>query len=324
MKYNYSWIYTSKNILQTNNKQFPKHLYNMKRLSYFPAIILITLSACNASKEFDATGTFEATEIIVSSEANGKLLCLTVEEGSKLSKNSEVGLVDTVQLYLKKLQLQASMKSVDNQRPDIQKQIAATKEQIATARREKARVENLLKANAANQKQLDDWDSQLAVLQRQLEAQTSSLRNSTASLNEQSSSVAIQVAQVEDQLQKFHILSPIDGTVLAKYAEPGELASTGKPLFKIADIENIYLRAYITSTQLASVKLGDPVKVYADFGDDIRKEYPGKITWIADKAEFTPKTILTNDERANQVYAVKIAVRNDGTIKIGMYGEVKF
>lgn len=296
----------------------------MKFLNIFTIVVLATFMSCRSEKEFDATGTFEATEIIVSSEANGKLFYLNAEEGTRLIQGTEVGLVDTVQLFLKKLQLRASMKSVDNQRPDIQKQIAATKEQIATARRERTRVENLLKANAANQKQLDDWDSQLALLQRQLEAQISSLQNSTASLNEQSSSVAIQIAQIEDQLQKCHILAPIDGVVLAKYAEPGELASAGKPLFKIADMENIYLRAYITSAQLASVKLGDKVKVFADFGDGNKKEYEGTVTWIADEAEFTPKTILTDDERANQVYAVKIAVQNDGIIKLGMYGEVKF
>lgn len=296
----------------------------MKFLNIFTIVVLATFMSCRSEKEFDATGTFEAIEIIVSSEANGKLFYLNAEEGTRLIQGAEVGLVDTVQLFLKKLQLRASMKSVDNQRPDIQKQIAATKEQIATARRERTRVENLLKANAANQKQLDDWDSQLALLQRQLDAQISSLQNSTASLNEQSSSVAIQIAQIEDQLQKCHILAPIDGVVLAKYAEPGELASAGKPLFKIADMENIYLRAYITSAQLASVKLGDKVKVFADFGDGNKKEYEGTVTWIADEAEFTPKTILTDDERANQVYAVKIAVQNDGIIKLGMYGEVKF
>lgn len=296
----------------------------MKFLNISLLVLLATAVSCQSEKKSDATGTFEATEIIVSSEATGKLFYLDAEEGTRLTRGTEVGLVDTVQLFLKKLQLRASMKSVDNQRPDIQKQIAATREQIATARRERARVENLLKAGAANQKQLDDWDSQLTLLQRQLDAQISSLQNSTASLNEQSSSVAIQIAQIEDQLQKCHILAPIDGTVLAKYAEPGELATAGKPLFKIADVENIYLRAYITSTQLSSVKLGDKVKVFADFGAGNRKEYQGTVTWIADEAEFTPKTILTDDERANQVYAVKIAVRNGGIIKLGMYGEVKF
>lgn len=288
-------------------------------ISYF-----LILSACQPKADFDATGTFEATEIIVSSESNGKLIYLNTEEGTHLSKGEKVGLTDTIQLYLKKLQLKANMKSVDNQRPDIHKQIAVTKEQLATAQRERARVENLLKANAANHKQLDDWDSQIAVLQSQLDAQLSSLTNNIASLNEQSSSVAIQIAQIEDQLSKCHILSPIDGTVLAKYSEPGELASTGKPLFKIADIENIFLRAYVTSIQLEKVKLGNKAQVFADFGDNKRKEYQGTIAWIADEAEFTPKTILTKDERANQVYAVKIAVRNDGNIKLGMYGEVIF
>ena len=291
---------------------------------YFPFIILLSiLSACSDNSDFDATGTFEATEIIVSAESNGKLFRLDAEEGTHLTQGEKVGLIDTVQLYLKKLQLEATMKSVDKQRPDVRKQIAATKEQLSTARRERTRVENLLKANAANRKQLDDWDSQIAVLQSQLEAQISSLTNSTQSLNEQSSSVAIQILQTEDQLNKCHILSPINGTVLAKYAEPGELASTGKPLFKIADTENIFLRAYVTSSQLEEVKLGSQVKVFADFGNKNRKEYQGTVSWIADEAEFTPKTILTDDERANQVYAVKIAVKNDGFIA-GMYGEVRF
>lgn len=295
------------------------------KLFSLPLILFVALlSSCRSEKDFDATGTFEATEIIVSSEANGKLFYLHAEEGTRLKRGEEVGLVDTIQLYLKKLQLKASMKSVDNQRPDIRKQIAATKAQIATAQRERTRTENLILANAANRKQLDDWDSQIAVLNRQLEAQVSSLENSTASLNEQSSSVAIQVAQTEDLLDKCHIRAPINGTVLAKYAEPGEITGTGKPLFKIADMDHLYLRAYVTSTQLARVRLGGKATVYADFGDHNRKEYSGTVTWIADEAEFTPKTILTDDERANQVYAVKIAVRNDGILKLGMYGEVVF
>lgn len=296
----------------------------MKYLHYLTLTFTAIFSACHAESNFDATGTFEATEIIVSAETSGKLFYLNAEEGTRLKQGEEVGLTDTIQLYLHKLQLEASMKSVESQRPDIRKQIAATKEQIATAERERNRVENLLQVNAANRKQLDDWNSQLAVLRRQLDAQVSSLENNTASLNEQSSSVAIQAAQIADQLQKCHILSPISGTVLAKYAEPGELATPGKPLFKIADMENLFLRAYVTSTQLASVTLGQKVKVIADFGNEIGPEYEGKITWIADEAEFTPKTILTDDERANQVYAVKIAVRNDGKIKLGMYGKVKF
>lgn len=281
------------------------------------------LSACgNGTPDYDATGTFEATEVIVSAEAAGKLLQLEVEEGTRLKAGEAVGLVDTVQLYLKKLQLEASMKSVESQRPDLAKQIAATKQQITTAQREKKRVENLLVAGAANQKQLDDWDAQVTLLQRQLIAQESSLMKSTNSLTEQGNSVGIQVAQVEDQLSKCHIQSPIEGTVLAKYAEAGELASVGKPLFKVGEVDRMYLRAYVTSEQLSQVKLGDEVTVYSDYGNSEQKAYPGVVTWISDRSEFTPKTILTKNERANLVYAVKIAVKNDGSLKIGMYGGV--
>ena len=296
------------------------------KIKYVTGIVLaIGLMGCQRNTEdFDATGTFEATEVIVSAEASGKLIHFRADEGVQLTCGEEVGLIDTVQLHLQKMQLLANRKSVDTQRPDIGKQIAATRQQIAKAEQEKSRVERLLQSNAANRKQWDDWNAEIALLNKQLEAQLSTLQNSTASLNEQSASVAIQVAQVEDKLQKSRIVSPISGTVLAKYAEAGELASVGKPLFKIADVENMYLRAYITSKQLAEIKLGQQVTLYADFGDGERKPFEGTITWISDKAEFTPKTILTDDERANQVYAVKISFRNDGTAKIGMYGEVKF
>lgn len=296
------------------------------KIKYVTGIMLaIGLMGCQRNTEnFDATGTFEATEVIVSAEASGKLIHFRADEGVQLTCGEEVGLIDTVQLHLQKMQLLANRKSVDTQRPDIGKQIAATRQQIAKAEQEKSRVERLLQSNAANRKQWDDWNAEIALLNKQLEAQLSTLQKSTASLNEQSASVAIQVAQVEDKLQKSRIISPISGTVLAKYAEAGELASVGKPLFKIADVENMYLRAYITSKQLAEVKLGQQVTLYADFGDGERKTFEGTVTWISDKAEFTPKTILTDDERANQVYAIKIAFRNDGTAKIGMYGEVKF
>jgi HlyD family secretion protein len=281
----------------------------MKSLKLFPFLFL--LAACTGgAPKYDATGTFEATEVIVSAEASGKLLSFDIEEGTTLKDGQEVGIIDTVQLYLKKLQLEASVKSVEGQRPDILKQVAATQEQIVQARRERDRVSNLLRVGAANQKQLD--------------AQNSTLRNSDRSLTWQSSSVGIQVAQIEDQLRKCHITSPLTGTVLAKYAEAGELAAPGTPLFKMADMEQIYLRAYITSEQLAEIKLGQQVKVYADYGKEVRKEYPGIVTWISDTSEFTPKTILTKDERANLVYAVKIAVKNDGMLKIGMYGGCNF
>ena len=287
--------------------------------------LLALFSACgNGAPKQDATGTFETTEVLVSAEASGHLLYFDIEEGMLLKAGEEVGVVDTVQLYLKKLQLEASIKSVEEQRPDILKQVAATKEQISAAGRERNRVANLLKVGAANQKQLDDAEDQLEVLRKQLVAQNSTLSNSHQSLTWQSSSVGIQVAQVEDQLKKCHITSPITGTVLAKYAEAGELTAMGTPLFKVADTEQMYLRAYITSEQLSQVKLGQKVTVFSDYGTDEHKQYPGVVTWISDTSEFTPKTILTKNERANLVYAVKIAVHNDGLLKIGMYGGVEF
>ena len=286
--------------------------------------LLALFSACgNGAPKYDATGTFETTEVLVSAEASGRLLYFDIEEGMLLKAGEEVGVVDTVQLYLKKLQLEASIKSVEEQRPDILKQVAATKEQISAAQRERNRVANLLKVGAANQKQLDDAEDQLEVLRKQLVAQNSTLSNSHQSLTWQSSSVGIQVAQVEDQLKKCHITSPITGTVLAKYAEAGELTAMGTPLFKVADTEQMYLRAYITSEQLSQVKLGQKVTVFSDYGTDEHKQYPGVVTWISDTSEFTPKTILTKNERANLGYAVKIAVHNDGLLKIGMYGGVE-
>ena len=287
--------------------------------------LLALFSACgNGAPKYDATGTFETTEVLVSAEASGRLLYFDIEEGMLLKAGEEVGVVDTVQLYLKKLQLEASLKSVEEQRPDILKQVAATKEQISAAQRERNRVANLLKVGAANQKQLDDAEDQLEVLRKQLVAQNSTLSNSHQSLTWQSSSVGIQVAQVEDQLKKCHITSPITGTVLAKYAEAGELTAMGTPLFKVADTEQMYLRAYITSEQLSQVKLGQKVTVFSDYGTDEHKQYPGVVTWISDTSEFTPKTILTKNERANLVYAVKIAVHNDGLLKIGRYGGMEF
>ncbi len=287
--------------------------------------LLALFSACgNGVPKYDATGTFETTEVLVSAEASGRLLYFDIEEGMLLKAGEEVGVVDTVQLYLTKLQLEASIKSVEEQRPDILKQVAATKEQISAAQRERNRVANLLKVGAANQKQLDDAEDQLEVLRKQLVAQNSTLSNSHQSLTWQSSSVGIQVAQVEDQMKKCHITSPIAGTVLAKYAEAGELTAMGTPLFKVADTEQMYLRAYITSEQLSQVKLGQKVTVFSDYGTDEHKQYPGVVPRISDTSEFTPKTILTKNERANLVYAVKIAVHNDGLLKIGMYGGVEF
>lgn len=285
--------------------------------------LLFMLAACSGGKDkYDATGTFETTEVVVSAEASGKLLYMNVEEGMKLQVGQTVGMVDTVQLYLKKLQLEANARSVKGQRPDIRKQIAATQEQIKQAERERDRIKRLLDADAANRKQLDDAESMLQVLRKQLVAQNSTLQNSDQSLSWQSSSVDIQVAQVNDQLTKCRVCAPIEGTVLAQYAEAGEFVAPGTPLFRLGNMELMYLRVYITSEQLADVRLGQIVKVVADYGGGQQREYEGSVTWIADTSEFTPKNILTKDERANLVYAVKVAVRNDGMLKIGMYGGI--
>lgn len=287
-------------------------------------LLVIFMAACGKKQgDFDASGTFEATEVLVSSEAAGKILYFRVEEGMLLQAGQVVGQVDSVQLYLKRMQLLASVKATESRRSDIAKQIAATGQQITTARREKERYENLVELKAANVKQLDDINAQIALLEKQLVAQKSTLENGNRSVTEESSALEIQVAQLEDQLRKCRISSPISGTVLTKYAELGELAAVGKPLFKIADVENMFLRAYVVSTQLSKLKLGQQVTVMADYGTDDKREYKGRVSWISDKAKFTPKTIQTQDERANLVYAVKIAVKNDGYMKIGMYGEMR-
>ncbi len=285
--------------------------------------LFIIMTACSGNKnDYDATGTFEATEITVSAEQNGRLLSFNITEGMKLEALQQVGLIDTVQLALQARALGATKESIANQRPDLTKQIAATRQQLEKAEMEQRRFEALFNDKAATQKQVDDALSAVNVLRKQLEAQISALNNTTQSLNSQMSATDIQRLQVLDQLQKCYIITPISGTVLNKYMEAGEFATIGKPLFKIADIENMYLRAYVTSAQLSNVKIGQGVKVFADFGGGDRKDYQGTVTWISERSEFTPKTILTKDERADLVYAVKIAVKNDGFIKIGMYGEV--
>ena len=294
----------------------------MKRIFIYCALPLLT-AACGRSGDFDATGTFEATEVVVSAEAAGRILRFDAEEGDVLEAGRQVGAIDTVQLYLQKLQLERQRASVVSNRPDIAKQAASLREQIAKQQTERRRVENLLRDGAATTKQLDDIDAQIKVLNGQLEAQLSTLRNNAASIDENSSSIDLQIARIEDQLAKCRIASPVAGTVLAKYSEAGELASVGRPLMKVADLDRIYLRAYFTSDQLAGLKLGQEVTVTADFGGDSRIDDPGRIVWIASESEFTPKTIQTRDSRANLVYAAKIAVENDGRLKIGLYGEVR-
>jgi len=294
----------------------------MNRIGIIIASLVFLYSCGKSNEQYDASGTFEATEIMVSSEASGKILQFGAQEGELLQPGNEIVLIDTLQLFLKKQQLLSSINALQSRRPEVNKQIAAVQQQIATAKTEKQRAENLVKANAANQKMLDDINAQIVVLEKQLAAQKSTLDISNRGITEDVATMEIQVAQLDDQLLKCRIATPINGTLLVKYAQVGELAMPGKVLFKVADLESMILRAYITSDQLTQLKIGQTVKVFADFGESTR-EYSGTISWISGKAEFTPKTIQTKDERANLVYAVKIAVKNDGYLKIGMYGQVK-
>ena len=285
----------------------------------------LLLTACdNKTKEYDATGAFEATETTVFAEQSGALLIFGVSEGDKLEQGQEIGLVDTTQVWLKMKQLGAAKQVYQSQKPDMQKQIAATRQQLAKAQQEQRRYKELVADGAAPSKMLDDATSQVQVLQRQLDAQVSSLNTQLSTLNSQMAATDVQVSQLRDQLRRCHVVSPIGGTVLEKYVEQGEFVTTGKPLLKLADTEHMFIRAYVTSAQLQSVKVGQKVRVFADYGDGQKKEYEGTVSWISSRSEFTPKTILTDNERADLVYAVKIAIKNDGYAKIGMYGEVKF
>ena len=287
-----------------------------------PIAALLLLTGCADTQEYAASGTFEATEVTVSAEATGRILDLRFEEGDSLRAGEQVGSIDSVQLYLQRLMLMRQRSSGESNRPDVDSQVAALRAQIVIAQQERNRVESLLEDGAATTKQLDDIVSQINVLNSQLDASLSTLNNSVPSIDENASAIDLQIAQVEDQLTKCRISSPIDGLVLAKYVEAGELASPGRPIMKVADMERLYLRSYFTSDQLAGLQLGQEVTVVADFGADQQFEYPGKVTWISSESEFTPKSIQTRNSRANLVYAVKIAVQNDGRLKIGLSGTV--
>ncbi|MDR0619307.1 MAG: HlyD family efflux transporter periplasmic adaptor subunit [Bacteroidales bacterium] len=287
---------------------------------------LLLLAGCrNGQNDHDASGVFEATEIIVSAKVSGEIIILNVEEGTLVRKDSILGFIDTTQLYLKKLQLQTGLQAVNSKRIDIAAQIAAAKEELKTLERERKRFVTLVDNKVANRKQLDDINSSIATLKKRIAAQSEQMSNANSGISSEAGSVEVQIAQVEDMLQQSIIRSPVAGTVLAKYSEKGELAAAGKPLFKVADLSVMYLRAYIVGSQITGLKTGQKVKVFSDKDESASRLHEGVISWISDNAEFTPKTIQTRDERSNLVYPVKIAVRNDsGFIKQGMYGEVDF
>jgi HlyD family secretion protein len=294
------------------------------KLSVIAFTTAFIFAACAPDENmYDASGTFEAVETIVSAEANGTIRALQIYEGLRLKPGTLVGYVDSTQLFLKRKQLQAQIRSVLSKQPNISTQLAALLEELQQAEREQRRISNLLRSDAATPKQLDDAETQVNLVKRKIAAQESSLGITTASIREETLPLQVQIEQTDDLLDKCRIVNPVEGTVLSKYAEAYETTTTGKPLYKIADLSTLILRAYITGNQFSQIQLNQTVTVLVDDANDRYKEYSGTVQWISDKAEFTPKTIQTKDERANLVYAVKIAVKNDGLLKIGMYGEVK-
>lgn len=295
-----------------------------KIIILIPAIVAIMLTACgNKDAKYDASGVFETTEVIVSAKGTGEIKFLNIEEGQQVKAKQTLGELDMTQLVLKKRQLNAGKDAATSRKLCTARQVASLRQQIANLQTEQARFKALLKDGAATQKQVDDIGYQIATLQKQLAAANEQVSTSNRSIDGQAEGFDAQIGQVDDLMRQAIISSPIDGVILSKYAEPGEYAVPGRALFKVADVSEMKLRAYITAEQLNGLKIGQKVKVYADQGADGRKEYDGTVSWISSEAEFTPKTIQTRDERSNLVYAIKVAVKNDGLIKRGMYGDVK-
>lgn len=296
-------------------------------------------TACNRdNKKTDATGSFEADEIIVSAETTGKIMSFQVDEGEQLDSNTIVGKIDKESIQLQKEQIQASIEALNEKTADagpqvrmLQGQLAVQRQQLEGLLKDQERIQNLYKADAATGKQLDDINNQTSALRRQMEVtrrqiavQQNTVYTQNRGILSEKKPLAKKVEQLNEQLSDADIINPVSGTVLIKYAEAGEMIAAGKPLYKIANLTELNLRAYLTGDQFSKLKLGDRVKVKVDYGKEDYKEYDGVVTWISGKAEFTPKTIQTKEERANLVYASKIKVKNDGFLKIGMYGEVEF
>jgi HlyD family secretion protein len=297
----------------------------MKFMFMLLSAISLLLFSCNDGKlKSDAAGNFEAVETMVSAEANGKILAFSITEGEQLKPGQVIGYIDSTQLYLTRLQLLQSRKAILTGRPDIGTQLESLQKELANAISDRNRIQNLVKGEVASQKQLDDANTRVEVLQARIDAQKSVLNTSSNMLTEQGGTVEIQLAQVEDQLRKCRIMNPIAGTVLVKYAESFEMTAQGRPLYKIADLDNLYIRVYVSETQLSKISLGQKVEVLIDSNRKEFKKYEGTISWISSKAEFTPKIIQTKEERVTLIYAVKVLVKNDGYLKIGMPGEINF
>lgn len=285
----------------------------------------ISLSSCGKDEiTYDAAGSFEAVETVISSEATGRILSLSIEEGDELKAGDVIGYVDSIGVNLMKQQMHAQTQAILSNKPDISKQVAIFEQQLQNLENEKARITRLVAAEAATKKMLDEVNYQIDVLKKQIEATNSTLERTTNSITMQTTPINVQIKQIQNQLSKYTLINPIDGVVLTKYAEVNEVTTVGKPLYKIANLSEMKLKAYVSANQLSEMKLGQQVKVRIYNGEESYKEYSGVIEKIANQAEFTPKTIQTKNERQNLVYAIKINVKNDGYLKIGMYGEVYF
>lgn len=285
----------------------------------------IMLSSCGKEEaKYDAAGSFEAVETVISSEATGRILSLSIEEGDELKAGDVIGYVDSIGVNLMKQQMHAQTQAILSNKPDISKQVAIFEQQLQNLENEKARITRLVAAEAATKKMLDEVNYQIDVLKKQIEATNSTLERTTNSITMQTTPINVQIKQIQNQLSKYTLINPIDGVVLTKYAEVNEVTTVGKPLYKIANLSEMKLKAYVSANQLSEMKLGQQVKVRIYNSEESYKEYSGVIEKIANQAEFTPKTIQTKNERQNLVYAIKINVKNDGYLKIGMYGEVYF
>lgn len=287
------------------------------------AAVLLTTVACHErEREFDACGQVDATEVVVSAENSGKIMWLNVDEGDRLEKGDLVGYLDTVPTFLQKRELEERKEGAKTKVVDIERQLRAQYANLENLKTDYERYRTLLSKDAGTQKQVDDLAAQIKIAESDIAAQRQTYEKNNGNIRKEMDVYDVQVAQKADLLKKCYVTSPINGTVLTKYAEEGETVTSGKSLFKIANLDDVFVRAYFSTKQLSDIKLGDKVKVVAEDGTDNPRTYEGVICWISDEAEFTPKNIQTKDEQADLVYATKVAVKNDGFLRIGMYAYV--
>lgn len=304
-----------------------KNIFDMKRYIFMAATAAIAASVCcgcgGRDADFDACGQIDAVKVTVSAESGGKLVSLTVDEGDRLTRGEITGVVDSVQTFLQREELLRRREGALTRLTDIPVQMKPLEEQLANNEMDLERFKALLESNAGTRKQVEDMEAQIAIMKGKIAAQKQSYENGNAGIRNEIGTYDVQISKASDQLAKCRVVAPVSGTVLTKYAEEGEMVNVGQPLYQIADLADVFVRAYLSTSQLAGVKLGDKVTVIPDDGTDSPAHYEGTVTWISSDAEFTPKNIQTRDERADLVYAVKVAVRNDGALRLGMYAYVK-